>query len=143
MAPAYRERGEKLTLAAQRIFSHLVDNPLDFRKEIRHALRMPNGTFQYHLEILEDAGLLRPVHYDGKTYYRILVRGAPRVALTLRELGWDEAEPGDALAAVAAKVDEILLTADKAVLAHAARDTKDRASRLSEQYSALRTLLLL
>jgi hypothetical protein len=142
MTPAYRERGEKLTLASQRIFSYLIDHPLEFRKEIRHSLRMPNGTFQYHLEILEDCGLLRPVHYDGKTYYRILIRGAPRVALTLREIGWDEREPGGSLAEVGAKVDEILATADRAVLAHAARESHERASKLSAHYSALRALLL-
>jgi len=141
MTPAYRERGEKLTLAAQRIFSYVVDHPLEFRKELRHALRMPNGTFQYHLEILEDAKLLRPVHYDGKTYYRILIRGAPRVALTLKELGWDENLPGTSLAQIGVKVDEILLTADKAILAHAARE--NRSSRHADHYSALRTLLLL
>lgn len=143
MTPAYRERGEKLTLAAQHIFTYLVDHPLEFRKELRHSLRMPNGTFQYHLEILEDCNLLRPVHYDGKTYYRILIRGAPRVALTLKELGWDESQPGASLGEVSAKVDEILLTADKAVLAHAERESKERAGRLSDHYSALRTLLLL
>lgn len=142
MTPAYRERGEKLTPAAQRIFSYLVDHPLEFRKEIRHALRMPNGTFQYHLEILEDAGLLRPVHYDGKTYYRILIRGAPRVALTLKELGWDESMNARALSEIGGKVDEILMTADKAILAHAARESKERAVRLSDHYSALRALLL-
>ena len=142
MTPAYRERGEKLTLAAQRIFAYLVDHPLEFRKEIRHELRMPNGTFQYHLEILEDCGLLRPVHYDGKTYYRIMIRGAPRVALTLRGLGWDEAQQGGALGEVGMKVDLILMTADRAILAHAARETQDRAGRLSAHYSALRALLL-
>lgn len=143
MTPAYRERGEHLTLGAQAIFSYVVDHPLEFRKELRHALRMPNGTFQYHLEILEDCRLLRPVHYDGKTYYRILIRGAPRVALTLKELGWDESQTGGALAEVGAKVDEILFTADKAVMAHAARENNERAGRLSAHYSALRTLLLL
>ena len=141
MTPAYRERGEKLTFPAQRIFAHIVDHPLEFRKELRHALKMPNGTFQYHLEILEDADLVRPVHYNGKTYYRILIRGAARVALTLRELGWDEAQEGGSLAEIGAKVDEILFTADKAVLAHAARENK--GARASDHYSALRTLLLL
>lgn len=143
MTPSYRERGEKLTPGSQTIFSYLIDHPLEFRKEIRHALKMPNGTFQYHLQVLEDCGLLRPVHYDGKTYYRILVRGAPRVAAFLARLGWDEAEPGSKLAEVSAKVDEILLTADRAIFAHAARSSNDRAHGLSDHYSALKALLVL
>ncbi len=143
MTPAYRERGEKLTLGAQTVFTYLVDHPLEFRKEIRHALRMPNGTFQYHLQVLEDCGVLRTVHYDGKTYYRILVRGAPRVAAFLQRLGWDQTQPRAALAEVAAKVDKILLTADRAILAQAARANQGRALGLSDHYSALRALLLL
>src|SRR5206468_12577706 len=88
MAPVYRERGQRLTPGGQAILCHLADHPLDFRKEIRHSLRMPNGTFQYHLQVLEECGLLRPVRYRGKTYYRILIRGAPRVAMFLERLGW-------------------------------------------------------
>jgi DNA-binding transcriptional ArsR family regulator len=143
MTPSYRERGEKLTPGAQTIFAYLVEHPLEFRKEIRHALKMPNGTFQYHLQVLEDCGLLRPVHYDGKTYYRILVRGAPRVAAFLARLGWDEAEPASKLAEVSMKVDEILLIADRAIFAHAARATKDRSNGTSDHYSALKALLVL
>lgn len=143
MAPAYRERGEKLTSGAQAIFTYLVDHPLDFRKEIRHALKMPNGTFQYHLQVLEDCGLLRTVRYDGKTYYRILVRGAPRVAAALQRLGWDEALPESTLSSIGMKVDEIHLTADRAILARAARATAERARGLSDHYVALRSLLVL
>lgn len=143
MTPAYRERGEKLTRGAQTIFTYLVDHPLDFRKEVRHALRMPNGTFQYHLQVLEECGLLRAVRYDGKTYYRILVRGAPRVALSLARLGWDESQAVSKLAVVGAKVDKIHLTADRAILARAARASAERTLGFFDHYVALKTLLVL
>lgn len=143
MAPSYRERGEKLTAGAQSIFTHLVGHPLDFRKEVRHALKMPNGTFQYHLQVLEDCGLLRPVRYDGKTYYRILLRGAPRVAGALRRLGWDESLPDSSLATIGMKVDEIHLTADRAMLSRAARASSERVRGLSDHYVALKNLLVL
>jgi len=143
MAPSYRERGERITPGAQTIFAHLVDHPLDFRKEIRHALKMPNGTFQYHLQVLEECGLLRAVHYDGKTYYRILVRGAPRVALTLQRLGWDASEEGAKLGEVGAKVDKIPLAADRAILSRASRVSAGQAASSADHYSALKTLLVL
>lgn len=143
MTPAYRERGNRLTPGAQVIFRHLVDHPLDFRKEIRHALKMPNGTFQYHLQVLEDCGLVRPVRFAGKTYYRILVRGAPRVALQLQRLGWDEAPDGGSLGEVGAKVDEIHLAADRAIIVRAARESAAQMGGMKEHYLALRSLLVL
>jgi len=143
MAPAYRERGQRLTAGAQAILGYLADHPLDFRKEIRHALKMPNGTFQYHLQVLEECGLLRPVRFRGKTYYRILIRGAPRVELYLERLGWDEKEPGASLGQIGAKVDEIHLTADRAILVHAARETAAQLSGMREHYLALKSLLVL
>lgn len=143
MAPAYRERGERITPGGQTIFLHLVDHPLDFRKEIRHGLKMPNGTFQYHLQVLEDCALLRAVHYDGKTYYRILVRGAPRVAQALKRLGWDEREEGARLSEIGAKVDKIHLAADRAILMRASRQSAGKEARGADHYSALKTLLVL
>lgn len=143
MAPAYRERGQRLTPAAQVIFRHLVDHPLDFRKEIRHALKMPNGTFQYHLQVLEECGLLRPVRFQGKTYYRIVVRGAPRVAIELKRLGWDEASASSSLGEIGAKVDEIHFAADRAILVRAARESAAQMGGFKEHYLALRSLLVL
>jgi hypothetical protein len=143
MAPAYRERGQRLTPGAQVIFRHIVDQPLDFRKEIRHGLKMPNGTFQYHLQVLEDCGLLRPVRFAGKTYYRILLRGAPRVAVHLQRLGWDESAPGGSLGEIGAKVDEIHLAADRAIMSRAARESVSQTGGLKEHYVALRSLLVL
>jgi len=143
MAPSYRERGYRLTGGAQAILCYLADHPLDFRKEIRHALRMPNGTFQYHLQVLEECGLVRPVRYHGKTYYRMLIRGAPRVANYLERLGWDEKQPGASLTQIGARVDEIHLAADRAILLHAARETAAQLSGMREHYLALKSLLVL
>ncbi len=143
MAPSYRQRGEAITHGAQLIFRYLVDHPLDYRKEIRHGLRMPNGTFQYHLQILQDCRLVRPVRYAGRTYYRILVRGAPRVATLLRELGWDEVGVGGPLVDVGEKVDRIHLAADRAIIARASRESAALAGGVREHYLALKTLLVL
>jgi hypothetical protein len=143
MAPSYRHRGEAITPGAQLIFRYLVDHPLDYRKEIRHGLRMPNGTFQYHLQVLQDCGLVRPVRYMGRTYYRILVRGAPRVAALLRELGWDEGGEGGPLGDLAPKVDAILLAADRAIIVRAARESAAQARGVHEHYTALKSLLVL
>jgi hypothetical protein len=143
MAPSYRHRGEAITPGAQVIFRHLVDHPLDYRKEIRHGLRMPNGTFQYHLQVLEDCRLVRPVRYQGRTYYRILVRGAPRLAALLKDLGWDEAGEGGPLADLGEKVDRIHLAADRAILVRAARETAALAGGVREHYTALKSLLVL
>ncbi|HEX9709766.1 MAG TPA: hypothetical protein VGB42_07385 [Candidatus Thermoplasmatota archaeon] len=143
MVPSYRPRGEAITPGAQVIFRYLVDHPLDYRKEIRHGLRMPNGTFQYHLQVLESRGLIRPVRYAGRTYYRILVRGAPRVATLLRDLGWDEAGEGGPLVDVGQKVDRIHLAADRAIIARAARESAALASGVRDHYLALKTLLVM
>lgn len=143
MAPSYRQRGEAITPGAQLIFRYLVDHPLDYRKEIRHGLRMPNGTFQYHLQVLQDCNLVRPVRYQGRTYYRILVRGAPRVAMLLTELGWDEEGEGGPLHDVGDKVDGIHLAADNAILARAARESAALAGGVREHYTALKSLLVL
>jgi len=143
MAPVYRERGQRLTPGGQAILCHLADHPLDFRKEIRHALRMPNGTFQYHLQALEECGLLRPVRYRGKTYYRLLIRGAPRVAMFLERLGWDEKQPGASLAQLGEKIDEIHLAADRAILTLAARESASQLTGMREHYLALKSLLVL
>jgi DNA-binding transcriptional ArsR family regulator len=143
MAPSYRQRGEALTSGAQVIFRYLLDHPLDYRKELRHGVLMPNGTFQYHLQVLEDCKLIRPVRYDGRTYYRILVRGAPRVAMMLKRLGWNEEQPESALGHIGSKVDVIHLAADRAILMRAARETAAGAPRVNEYYGALRALLVI
>ncbi len=143
MAPSYRNRGGAITPGAQVIFRYLVDHPLDFRKEIRHGLRMPNGTFQYHLQVLEDCRLVRPVRYQGRTYYRIVVRGATRVGGLLKELGWDEGGDGGPLKDLCQKVDGIHLAADKAIIARAARETTAAEGGVREHYLALKSLLVL
>lgn len=143
MVPPYKERGEQLTPGAQQILAYLVDHPLDYRKEIRHALKMPNGSFQYHLQILQEFGLIRPVRYEGNTYYRILVRGAPRVMQVLQRLGWDDGVCEYPALQVALRVDEIHLAADRAIIARAARQAAKEAAGRAEQFVALRSLLVL
>lgn len=51
------------------IYTHVVDNPGAYLREIQRALDMPMGALEYHLLQLEKAGLITVLHEENKRFF--------------------------------------------------------------------------